>query len=84
MKQIYKKKNSFLELSHKNNISPNFALTKLIKSTSQILGNLMTIKNIFDSKRGIKKRNASEFSLTSNILDELNITDEEDQQIFNS
>tara|TARA_Y100000816_G_C26107798_1_gene589389 strand:+ start:5544 stop:6674 length:1131 start_codon:yes stop_codon:yes gene_type:complete len=80
MKQIYKKKNSFLELSHKNNISPNFALDKIDKidiSNSRKFNDNQ--KKIFLTvKEELKKGNASEFSLTSNILDELNITDEED------
>ena len=80
MRQIYKKKNSFLELSHKNNISPNFALDKIDKidiSNSRKFNDNQ--KKIFLTvKEELKKGSANEFSLTSNILDELNITDEED------
>ena len=47
MRQIYKKKNSFLELSHKNNISPNFALDKIDKIDISNSRNLMIIKKIF-------------------------------------
>ena len=80
MKQIYKKKNSFLELSHKNNISPEFVLDKVFKidiSNSKKFDE--NEKKIFSTvKNELKKKNTSEFYLTNNILDELNITDEED------